>query len=270
MRTKFLSVILLTIFTMVSLSSVAMAEYTGTNTTTNEQATEMVKARLERDAKQCQTITIFAGKIQTQQSKRLSNIQSKLDQLSEKISDLQSERKNKLTELRAKWDARRQENFAKLRAKATTSEQKQAIEEYIDTISKAITTRRTANDAAFTIFRSDLAAIKSQINQIVDIIIKTNSSEIQTAIIQAKKATCLNEQDSTNTKKTLEAALKSSRQSVAQSRQNDKDSRSILIKAAVDKRKTAVKANNEAFKTTAQEARQKLLTSFGDQKTKVE
>lgn len=219
-------------------------------TTTNSQTTE----------NKCLAIDKIASKIQTQLDERKSKVESKRTSLAAESSSKQAERDKELAAKRAEWDAQRQENFERLRSKAITSSQKEAVENYVDAISEAITVRRSANDVALATYRAELEALKATLKQSVETNISTTSSNISQAVSDAKAA-CEGGESSVDTirqnlKKALEAARtqsKTNRQSTVKSEQ---------LKAIVTKRNEAVKANAAAFEQATKEARENLKAAI--------
>ncbi|OGL32556.1 hypothetical protein A3F64_01250 [Candidatus Saccharibacteria bacterium RIFCSPHIGHO2_12_FULL_42_8] len=208
----------------------------------------------------CLAIDKIVSKVHTQLDERKSKVESKRASLAAESSSKQAERDKELATKRAEWDAQRQENFQRLRSKAVTSAQKEAVENYVAAISEAISVRRSANDAAHATYRAELEALKATLKQSVETNISTTSSNISQAISDAKAA-CESGESSVDTirqnlKKALEEARtqsKTNRQSTVKSEQ---------LKAIVNKRNESVKANAAAFEQATKEARENLKAAI--------
>jgi hypothetical protein len=210
----------------------------------------------------CTAVGASTGKIKSS----LSEAQSKTDAaINKRGLALSSDRAKWDAELkadRAKWDAQRQENFTKLEAKATTPEQTAAVKAYETAIIEATNTRRAANDAARTAFRNGVdAAVNTQKTAVNNQ--ATAFTNSVTAAIAAAQASCTaNPDDSANIRTTLQAALKTARESFSTNRKGD-GGIGDTVKALAATRNTAIKANDAAFATATATARTTLKAAFG-------
>lgn len=219
-------------------------------TTTNSQTTE----------NKCQAIDKIASKVQTQLDERKSKVESKRTSLAAESSSKQAERDKELAEKRAEWDAQRQENFQRLRSKAVTSEQKEAVENYIKAITEAISVRRSANDAALATYRAELEALKATLKQSVETNISTTSSNISQAVSDAKSACESGESSIDTIRQNLKKALEEARTQSKTNRQST--TKNEQLKAIVNKRNESVKANAAAFELATKEARENLKAAI--------
>lgn len=242
--------------TLSPTSAIAIEKRTTTEAPKTETAQ---KITAKQSQTKCQELDQVFINLQNQLSQRKAGVDSKRAEISKKSTSLQKSREDELTKKRTEWDSQRQKNFDALLAKAETDEQKQAVEEYIATITNAINARRTANDMVFATFRSDLEALKKTLSQSVESNISSNSESISKAISSAR-ATCESGQSVDAAKQNLEATL------LVISMQA-KDNRTITsksdqIKSIKQKRDDALKVNTTVFLETTKTARTQLKAAF--------
>ncbi len=229
-------------------------------TTTEAAKTEVTQqTSTKQTLTKCQSLDQISTNLQNQLSKRKASVDSKRVDISKKTEASQQNRESELSKKRTDWDNQRQKNFDTLRSKAETDEQKQAVETYITAITEAIKVRRTANDAVFATFHSELETFKKTSKQSVEVNISANSESISKAIASARAA-CESGQSLETVKQNLEATL-------LVSRMQTKDNRTTLLKseqlkAIKQKRNDALKANTAVFLQTTKDARTQLKAAF--------
>lgn len=229
-------------------------------TTTEAPKTETTQQTSAKQTQtKCQELDQIFTNLQNQLSQRKASVDSKRVDISKKSVALQKSRESELTKKRAEWDSQRQKNFDTLRTKAETDEQKQAVEEYVATVTDAIKNRRAANDVVFATFRSELESLKKTIGQSVESNISSNSESISKAIASARAA-CESGQSIDTAKQNLEAVLLVSRMQAKDNRVTS--SKSDQLKVIKQKRDDALKSNTDAFLETTKQARSHLKTAF--------
>lgn len=236
---------------------------------TTERATTETKKEIQDKTRnkatvesKCQAIDKITAKIQSQLNERKSKVEAKRTTITTDMDAKRTEHDKEIITKRAQWDKIRESNFEKLRSKAITTEQKEAVEEYIASMKKAIADRRAANDAAIVAFRSEVSALKVTARQSVEINIATTSSSIDQAITDAKAA-CVSGQSSPDTiKQDLKKAIDNARTQSKTTREST--IKNEQLKSAIDRRNETIKTNAEAFQQTTEAAREKLRSAFED------
>ncbi|MBI3494431.1 hypothetical protein HY004_00395 [Candidatus Saccharibacteria bacterium] len=271
-----LAVIAVCVFSLTFLPTNVLAiesqSTTTSQTTTKEAAARQARAQIEAsksattDTKTtasnsltCQSINKLAANIQNQLTEKKSKIDSKRIDIYVKSTTRRETRDAELLSKRDDFDSKRQQNFEKLKSMAKTDEQTQAVEVYISAITKATQVRRDANDAAFATFRSDVDSLKKTAGQSTDANASATSASINQAISQAK-ADCASGQSADTVKQTLKTAIDAARQKSKISRESV--TKGDQLKAIVQKRNDALKANAETFRASTAAARDQLKNAF--------
>lgn len=196
-------------------------------------------------------MTTKEGKITKRQDTRLANLKTKRD-----------ERKTKLEEHRVYWDNIRTKKYAELMNKATTDEQKQAVTTFQNIVEAAVKTRREDIDAAITQFQKDVNNLVSARQTAVDQAVEKYKNSVQTALSQAQ-SDCAAGADPATVRTELKTSLETARTTLQTNRINI-DKVSDGIETAITTRKAAVQAAWATFKTTLNEAKEKLKKSFSE------
>lgn len=219
------------------------------------------------EATKCTQVASLATKIQSQLVERQKKIEGKQNT---NESELEARLQKRILELESKrkiWDAKRQENFAKLREKATTETQKQAVEQYITTVTQAIATRRTKNDLAISSFQQAVLGLKNETSSTV----AQQSAGVAakaTAAVNEATAQCASGVDVT----TIRADLKSKLEKIRSEAKTQREATTAKseVEALSKIRRTAIAANNKEFSATVKTARQTLLNAFADSAKSIE
>lgn len=248
-----ISIFTITVFVNSPVFAIERAERQ--STFTEEQKRQKEARASDNKEKVCSSIDAIAGKVRGEAFKRGNSYSEKKSSNIEDRTKRSAERQKDLISKRAEWDAKREESFNKLRGNAKTDGQKQAVEEYITSLKAAIATRRAAHDVAFAEFHAGLESLLATYRGNYQTASDQSKAKLEQAIATAK-ADCVAGKDINTIKQNLKTEIKAIRVTIKETKPDDKKS---AIKALVEKRKNAVKANNEAFKVSTKQAREKLL-----------
>jgi hypothetical protein len=171
---------------------------------------------------------------------------------------------SELATKRAQWDQQRQTSFTKLEAKATTSAQKTAVQTYETTITNAVTTRRSANDAARDTFRTAALGVINGRQSTIEGQLATFKDAVTAAETTAQASCTSDPSQGVSNRTTFRDALKTAREAYTADRKSDSQV-GDQIKTLAQTRDTTIKANDATFTATASAARQALKTAFGNQ-----
>lgn len=218
-------------------------------------------------AKSCERLDTVSGKL-------ISNLNQKKSEASDKRADKKDGSKERrqqavsnLAKQRGEWDAKRAKSFDELRSKATTDEQKTAVEAYITSISSAITTRRASYDSAQASFRSGVDALLAQQRAQGNTATNTLQTQIDTAVAKAK-ASCQAGTPIDQVLATLKTDIKSAQETFRQSRKaTDINPQLTALKKI---RKNAFQSATDAYKQASETARTDLKTAFAEQAVTIE
>jgi hypothetical protein len=207
--------------------------------------------------------TLYSNKFSKATGKIADN-QIKLDSMrAEQLSKLgknQADYDQKLSNIRITADQKRATQIVKMIGKASTSEQKAAVETFNAAITKALADRRSTVDSATTAYRTALDKVltdrKTSINQAT----ATYKAAVEAAYAKASSS-CQSAVDKKTITKTLNADLKAAKDKFNSDRQSVDKFRSLiapLLKTRQQAINNAVKAYNKAV----EDARVALKAAF--------
>lgn len=179
-----------------------------------------------------------------------------------KLQNLRSQRDAKITAIRKQSDEERRLNFAKLEDKATTEQQKQAVQTYETAITQAAETRRTAVDGAQASFRQEVKDAVAARRDTLTTQMTAYGTAMQIAYSTAQSS-CDNGVEPASVRTTLLASLKVSHEAFVQQRQSDNDIKTQIATLA-HARNITIKNANKAYVATAQAATKALKAAFGN------
>jgi hypothetical protein len=200
----------------------------------------------------CSKFTDATGQVSGDTTSRFNELQANFAKRGDKINTEFKGLSQKITDNRGDWDKKRADNFAKLEAKATTTEQKAAVTTFEAAIKDAVTKRRAAVDAADTTFHNGLlSAVTARQAQL-----KSAAATYQAAVaaaLAAAKASCAAGTSPDTVRKNLQTALQAAHAKLETARASaDKVGPNLdTLKAA---RKAAVEKANADYKAAIQSA----------------
>jgi hypothetical protein len=165
----------------------------------------------------------------------------------EKTSNLQ----DRLEQKRLEADDKRDDAIEKLKAEYPDAEQREAIEEFQNTVEKAVTDRRNAFDAAHKAYREVVASLLQKRHDSFKTALATQKAAIDAAIAQAK-SDCATGVEASEIRTELANAIKEARAQF----QTDR--------AAVEKIKSQIEALRETRKEAIKEAQDKFNETLAD------
>jgi hypothetical protein len=170
-------------------------------------------------AQLCTRIGDLTGSVTNETINRFNQLNDHFTQRNTSVAADFDAAVGKITAARAKADADRQAEFARLTAKATTAAQKQAVAAFEAAVNQAVAARRAAVDAADATFRAGvLAAIGQRQTQL-----KTAATAYKNAVaaaIAAATASCTAGARPETVRANLRAALTTARANLQTARTN--------------------------------------------------
>jgi hypothetical protein len=212
----------------------------------------------ERPVFSCEKIDDMEEKVLTRLGERVAERTGKPSR--DGAAPGKEERMAKLTTERTEHDAKRAERYDSMRAKATTDEQKAAIEEFISTMEALIADRKEAVDTAITNFEEDAAALKVKADAARNE--KTGDIEADTkAVFDDVRGDCTD----SSTAEEIRAAIKTGLDTLHTQRKTDREMNTYKteFEALRATRKAAVEAAIADFKAGFESAKTELKTALG-------
>lgn len=213
-----------------------------------------------RRASICSRIDQVMAPIEQRITDRKEKIQDRWQQIDNTLFQRRDERDTKLTEFRSTRDEARQAAYAKLEAKATTNEEKAAVQTFKTTTEAAVATRKAAIDDAISSLRKALDNAKTNHRDAVDTAITQFTNAKSTAISQAKTA-CSSNVDGQTVRETLRNDLKVARDQFRTDRQAIVKLRGSF-ETIRDEKKASVQTAVSNFQATMETAKATLKAAF--------
>lgn len=142
-----------------------------------------------RPAFSCDKIDTMAAGFKTHMVERADSFGTKKEDVKTKFEAEKGKRMGQLSTKRTDMDGKRQEAYTALRAKATTSAQKAAVETFVATVDDLVEKRRVAVDAAITSFENEVALLGTEVQSTMSSLRTSFSTDID-ALFANAKATC--------------------------------------------------------------------------------
>lgn len=209
----------------------------------------------------CTNLPNLTTQVNTRISANEKNLESRQQQRQTQVQERQTKREQQLGQIRTNGDQDRQAIYQQLMAKATTEEQKQAVTAFQNAIEAAVTTRRTAVDAALKTYWAALDSALAARRTAVATARQNFSASIQAALTTASTQ-CSSGVAPATVRKNFQASLEAAKTQFATNRKAI-DKIGPQVKTIVQTRNAAVKKAMTDFKATAEQARTELKAAFG-------
>jgi hypothetical protein len=188
---------------------------------------------------------------------RESQMNAKLDKRQAEMVSRRSDKDSKVGDMRAEALTKQTEKFKAALAKASTAEQKAALEDFQAGVKNAVAVRQSAVDSARNAFRQNADSIISERQDKIEDALDARKSAVDTAIAKAK-TDCANGVDAVTVRNNLQASVKLAQESFKSTISGLKDSKGDL-KVLAETRKTAFEKAHNDFKNTLESLKKTLL-----------
>lgn len=232
-----------------------------TSTSSGEETKRGETKRPEKTsaAAVCERLDAFIGKLGQNLNQARTKLSDAKQERSEKLKDRSGKNDERLSEVREKADGNREEHYAKLKQRAETEAQKQAVEDFIAAVDDAVKARKAAVDDAIEAYRQGLADAAKTRQAAVEAAKKNFEAAVEAAKAKAK-ADC-GSTDGAAVRTALLEALKQAKEQLAKDIRAAKQVETTLreLKAA---RREAVQKAFEDFRAAFKKALDRLKEAF--------
>jgi len=208
----------------------------------------------------CARIDEVASRIDQQVTNRTTKLQTRRQEGINQLTRRRNVRNERAVENRVKREENRSEHYAKLETRATTDVQREAVAAFRATVETAITTRKTAVNAATQSFRQNMdeliAARQTAINTAVNAF---QGSQI--AAINQARTDCAAGVDARTAHETFRANIRSAQEQFNNERQAIEVRKDLIEPIRVSQRQ-AIEDATTTFRATIEKARTDLQTAF--------
>lgn len=208
----------------------------------------------------CTNIDTAIAKINEARSKMQDKKTENRADKSAKLTERRGLKDGKLDDKRGEHDVNRMAAYDNMYAKATTTEQKAAVDAFKASVEASVTKRKTAVDGAIATFRTSADKLINDRTAAVDTAAATHKSTMDTAIAKAK-ADCASGIDPATVRSTLQSSIKAANEAFRSSAKRPEDL-DDQVKALRDARDTAIKAAMDTFKSEYEAAKTALKTAL--------
>ncbi len=209
----------------------------------------------------CTNLLVLVTKINSSVSSLEAKMATARTNRDQKVATNDTKWDQELATDRAKWTGQRQDQFTRLEAKATTDTQKAAVKTYETTITSAIATRESANDAARATFRAGVASLIAGQRSTIDSQVGTFANAVSSAEATALSSCQATPDQGPAIRTAFQTAMKNARQAFVSDRKSDGTIGS-QVKALAQTRDAAFKVNDATFVAAAKAAAAALKTAF--------
>jgi hypothetical protein len=211
----------------------------------------------------CTKVSEYSLKVEQKIIDREAGLEQKREQINNRFRERWEKQDSDLDTKRDKWDDNREDQYSRLRERATTEEQKQAVEAFKNSIQVAISARRSAVDAALSVYRQGIEQAFTSRKSSVDAALDVFRNSIKTAFNQAQ-TDCAGGTDFKTIRQDLKAGLKTAREKFVSDKQAIEKT-GPSVSGLVTAKNQAIQKAFQDFKTATEQARTALKTAFGEE-----
>lgn len=209
----------------------------------------------------CSRIPKLGAELEMKSSEREVTLLKKREEIRNNVKERKDKVEEKLSERRDEWSDNFDKRFAAIESRAKTDAEKNAARQFHASIELAISTRRSAIDAATAIFKSASDNSASVRKAKIDEITETYRMAVKSATEKAKADCAKNPRDIKSIREEYEASLKSAKKKFDTDRKAVETLKNNLNEEAKIYKQAIENANAE-FKVKVQNALDELKKAF--------
>jgi len=217
---------------------------------------ESIPAREDVGAGICARLDDIESKMQDSMLSRQRVLEKRRSDQAKKMQSNFENKTLQISELRSQWDKNRFSHYEKLGEKATTQEQKSALEEFKNTIESAVAKRRAAFDQATQDYRNSVEYTMNNKQNGIDEIINTYKSRVSQAQ-QQLDIDCKQSKSEIEIKQDFNNRLQQAKNNLTDN-QTGMDQIVLQINQAKQNRLNIIEAATQEFKATLDTAKSSL------------
>lgn len=230
-----------------------------------QRETDRAEAKAERIAERqdkfCEKATAYTTTITDRLTKGKDKMEDRFARAQEKTLERKEAKMAHATDAREEADARRAEHYANLLAKATTDEQKAAVETYQTEVEAAVAARRTRIDTAFNTFWDEAVVQLGAQKDAYALAYDNFVADVEAAVATAS-AECADSDSPRDAAKALRTTLQDMQQTFREERRSALDVKKEIIALRADFR-AETKEAIDAYRATVKASRTKMQAAFG-------
>ena len=208
----------------------------------------------------CANLNTFYTQFYPAVQQNVANLQSKIQQNGGLIKSVRAKEDQALATARTNANTRKEQYYTQLETKATTDEQKSAVQTFEASIDAAVLAKQSAIDAAIKTYRDGIDAIVAQEQPIIQQAGPVFQSAAKAAFDKATSS-CNSGTSSTTVKATLKSDLKAAKDQF-KSAVNAGNAINSQINTLKSARNAAYNAAASAYRTSVQVATTTLKVAF--------
>lgn len=209
----------------------------------------------------CTNIDKAVGKLTEARDTMIEKSGEKREERMDKLADRRGMKDGKLDDKRTEGSETRTANFVKMYEKASTTEAKAAVDTFKAAVEAAVAKRQAAVDAAIATYRTASDKMISDRQAAVDVARAAHKTAVDAAVAQAK-ADCTAGKDGATVRSTLKAAIKAANEAFRTTTKKPEDL-SGQVKSLRTTRDNSIQDAIDTFKTEYEAAKTALKTALG-------
>ncbi len=209
----------------------------------------------------CARIDNFKTRSAAEMGRREQGLVANRAKRDEALTNRVEKRDQQIAEERAKFDANLEQHIAKLKKRATTTEQTNAVIDFANTTQDALAARRAGVDESRQIFRTGVKSAITTRRAEIDKALSDFQAAVSTAINKAS-ADCAAGVDPSTIRSDLRTAITAARDSLKADRLSV-DRVGPVVKELAATRRSAVNQAKDTFRSAVDSARAKLKEILG-------
>ncbi len=213
------------------------------------------------DRQICQRLSTVADKQNADFAKREEDLSSRREKRDQDLANRIDQRDARIEANRTRFDNNLIDHLTKLNARATTTDQKAAVDDFSQAVHAAVSARRSAVDVARQTFRSGVKTAIADRRTTLDQELSDFQSSATAAIAKAQ-SDCSAGVDATTIKSDLRTAISAARSEFQQDKAGTEKIGPEVTALATQRRDTVEKARSE-FKSAIDAAGTKLKDVLG-------
>ena len=209
----------------------------------------------------CENLGTTSNNSRARLTENIAKRETKLNSRQAEMQTKRNSKDQKVLELRAEALKKQEANFDKILAKATTTEQKLAVNEFISSVKQAVTVRQEAVNAYRNTYRSGVDQVLAERKNKLETAIALNKTATENAIAKAK-TDCANGVDNATVRANLQNSIRNAHESF-KATINGMGKISDSLKKMAEIRKTSFEKAHSDFRDNLEALKVTLKAKLG-------
>lgn len=208
----------------------------------------------------CADLPSIARTLNQRIADRQSDILAKQASQMSRLFERRNSRDNRLVEKRSQWEALRAKQFEKIRVRADSDNERQAVDDFRDEVESAVKAKNEAYDALRRDFRDKVDGAMQERKNRIKTAVESYKSAVKKALGKAS-ADCRDGADGRSVRQALRSQLKSAREKFAGEKN---EIQKINLEGLAAEKREAINKIRDDFRGDIERAKDYLKYVFGE------